>query len=332
MFSGVSQAYLQDFYITATWFPPMLAERKFVELMFDDDNAAPTNSVRTQDLIVQFKHEVDALESRLSLCFELERLAGRKIQNEDGSSETQDQFLSHLWRCMSGREPARPPAEQSRLSRSNVRPGTPRRRDPEGGGLVPTGGGPRRFSPWSPIRTSSVSWPSCLASTGGAPGSSSWIPMRRCATWRNTARNGSRRSGGSSTSFPDELRADQPARPGHGGRHRRGADRTQRRHRLDGLLHERHRAFRCGSETIAATAQRVTKAINELGFNARVEDTNTLDAYFGSLPGHCDENVRRPLMNTLNLGDLMPTSSIWSGEPKAPCPSIPRCPRRSSAA
>ena len=48
MFSGVSQAYLQDFYITATWFPPMLAERKFVELMFDDDNAAPTNSVRTR--------------------------------------------------------------------------------------------------------------------------------------------------------------------------------------------------------------------------------------------------------------------------------------------
>ncbi len=78
MFAGVSQAYLQDFYITATWFPPMLAERKFVELMFDDDNAAPTNSVRTQDLIVQFKHEIDALESRLSLCFKLERLAGQQ--------------------------------------------------------------------------------------------------------------------------------------------------------------------------------------------------------------------------------------------------------------
>ncbi len=76
-------------------------------------------------------------------------------------------------------------------------------------------------------------------------------------------------------------------------------------------------------KALAAMAKRVTKAINELGFNARVEDTNTLDAYFGSLPGHCDENVRRPLMNTLNLGDLMPTSSIWSGEPQAPCPFYP---------
>ena len=81
--------------------------------------------------------------------------------------------------------------------------------------------------------------------------------------------------------------------------------------------------FDADRKTLAATAQRVTKAINELGFNARVEDTNTLDAYFGSLPGHCDENVRRPLMNTLNLGDLMPTSSIWSGEQKAPCPFYP---------
>ena len=93
MFSGASQAYLQSFYITATWFPPMLAERKFVELMFDDDNAAPTNRVRTHDLIVQFQHEIDALESRLSLCFKLERLAGRTVQNEDDSKETKDDFL-----------------------------------------------------------------------------------------------------------------------------------------------------------------------------------------------------------------------------------------------
>ena len=81
--------------------------------------------------------------------------------------------------------------------------------------------------------------------------------------------------------------------------------------------------FDADRKALDATAKRVTKAINELGFNARVEDTNTLDAFFGSLPGHCDENVRRPLMNTLNLGDLMPTSSIWSGEGSAPCPFYP---------
>ena len=101
MFAEVSQAYLQAFCITATWFPPMLAERKFVELMFDDDNAAPTNSVRTQDLIVQFKHEIEALESR-SIPVLQARAPQRasRIQNEDGSTETRDDFLSHLWRWL----------------------------------------------------------------------------------------------------------------------------------------------------------------------------------------------------------------------------------------
>ena len=37
----------------------------------------------------------------------------------------------------------------------------------------------------------------------------------------------------------------------------------------------------------------------------------------GSLPGHGVENVRRPLINTMNLADLLPTSSIWNGEKNA---------------
>jgi type IV secretion/conjugal transfer VirB4 family ATPase len=30
--------------------------------------------------------------------------------------------------------------------------------------------------------------------------------------------------------------------------------------------------------------------------------------------------VRRPLLNTMNLADLLPTSTIWTGQDKAPCP------------
>ena len=43
----------------------------------------------------------------------------------------------------------------------------------------------------------------------------------------------------------------------------------------------------------------------------------------GSLPGHGVENVRRPLINTMNLADLMPTSTIWTGIDQAPCPMYP---------
>jgi type IV secretion system protein TrbE len=33
-----------------------------------------------------------------------------------------------------------------------------------------------------------------------------------------------------------------------------------------------------------------------------------MESYLGSLPGHDVENVRRTLMNTINLADLLPTS------------------------
>ena len=64
---------------------------------------------------------------------------------------------------------------------------------------------------------------------------------------------------------------------------------------------------------LEALARQLEKAINALGFAARIESINAMDAYLGSLPGHGVENVRRPLMNTMNLAHLLPTSTIWTG-------------------
>jgi type IV secretory pathway VirB4 component len=85
-------------------------------------------------------------------------------------------------------------------------------------------------------------------------------------------------------------------------------------------------------ERLAAAALLVEKAINRLAFAARIETINTMDAYLGSLPGHGVENVRRPLINTMNLADLLPTSSIWTGSATAPCPMYPPLSRRSCTA
>jgi type IV secretion/conjugal transfer VirB4 family ATPase len=74
---------------------------------------------------------------------------------------------------------------------------------------------------------------------------------------------------------------------------------------------------------IEAAARQFEKAVNALGFAARIETINTMDAYLGSLPGHGVENVRRPLINTMNLADLLPTSTIWTGENEMPNPMYP---------
>ena len=48
-----------------------------------------------------------------------------------------------------------------------------------------------------------------------------------------------------------------------------------------------------------------------------------MDALLGSMPGHGVENVRRPQINTLNLADLLPSATIWTGLAEAPCPMYP---------
>jgi type IV secretion system protein VirB4 len=76
-------------------------------------------------------------------------------------------------------------------------------------------------------------------------------------------------------------------------------------------------------DKLETAARSLEKAINRLGFTARIETINNLDAFLGSLPGHGVENVRRPLIHTMNLADLLPTSTIWTGTNFAPCPMYP---------
>lgn len=57
-FESLGTMYEGYFVLTVTWFPPLLAQRKFVELMFDDDATAPDRKARTRGLIDQFKRDV----------------------------------------------------------------------------------------------------------------------------------------------------------------------------------------------------------------------------------------------------------------------------------
>ena len=60
-------------------------------------------------------------------------------------------------------------------------------------------------------------------------------------------------------------------------------------------------------------ARYVSKQIKALGFASRIEDVNAMEAWLGSLPGHAYANIRRPLIHTLNLADMLPLSSVWAG-------------------
>ncbi|MBU2834724.1 conjugal transfer protein TrbE [Acidithiobacillus thiooxidans] len=64
----------------------------------------------------------------------------------------------------------------------------------------------------------------------------------------------------------------------------------------------------------------VRNYLDSCGFVARLETGNTIEAFLGSLPAHTWENVRRPLMHTLNYVDLSPKTSVWPGSERCPSP------------
>ncbi len=67
------------------------------------------------------------------------------------------------------------------------------------------------------------------------------------------------------------------------------------------------------AEKAAQTVQRVCDGV---GLVSRIEDFNAVEAWLGSLPGHAYADVRRPIFSSLSLCDLIPASSVWSGEPR----------------
>ena len=84
------------------------------------------------------------------------------------------------------------------------------------------------------------------------------------------------------------------------------------------VLMDPHRA------TLTENARLIAREIQREGFTARIETVNTIEAWLGSLPGHPVPNVRRPLIHTANLADMLPLAGVWTGREENPCPFYPQ--------
>lgn len=76
-------------------------------------------------------------------------------------------------------------------------------------------------------------------------------------------------------------------------------------------------------ELLEQTVEYCATLVRNLGFPVRNEQVNCVEAFLGTLPGHGFENVRRPILHTLNLAHLMPTTATWPGLSKNPSPFFP---------
>ena len=62
--------------------------------------------------------------------------------------------------------------------------------------------------------------------------------------------------------------------------------------------------------------RQVERVLNSLGFTTKDESINAVDAWLGSIPGNVRNNIRRPLLSSLNLSHLFPFSATWNGPEK----------------
>ena len=70
-------------------------------------------------------------------------------------------------------------------------------------------------------------------------------------------------------------------------------------------------------------ADQVRNLFRSLGFQSQVEKIHSIEAYLGTLPGYSYANVRKWLIHTLNISDIMPSTAIWSGLDYNPCSFYP---------
>lgn len=322
-FQTRGRMYEAFFVITVTWFPPAIAQRRFVELMFDDDAPKPSTGA-SEGLIAQFEREIRVFEQRMSVVLQLTRLRGEAFSDEDGRRAVADHFLSWLTYCVSG-------------DRHMVRlPPTPMYLDAVigshelYGGVTPRLG--RRFIQVVAIDGfPAESYPGILSSLAELPceyrWSSRFIFLERHAgiahlnkyrkRWKQKIRGFFDQVFHINTGPVDEFAVAMVEDADRGIAEINSGLVSYGYYTSVVVLMDDNRAV------VEAAAADIAKAIGRHGFTARVETVNTLDAYLGSLPGHGVENVRRPLLNTLNVADLIPTSSIWTGSDAAPCPMYP---------
>ncbi|MBP9742403.1 MAG: ATP-binding protein [Burkholderiales bacterium] len=71
-------------------------------------------------------------------------------------------------------------------------------------------------------------------------------------------------------------------------------------------------------------ANQIRQLFRSSGFQGQIERYHGLEAYLGSLPGYSYANVRKWLVHSLNVADIMPSTAMWSGLNYNPCGFYPK--------
>tara|TARA_Y100001956_G_scaffold80912_1_gene97089 strand:+ start:18308 stop:20851 length:2544 start_codon:yes stop_codon:yes gene_type:complete len=324
LFNSMGTMYEGFFVLSVTYFPPLVAEAKFIEMMFDDDSEKQNGKERTRNIIETFQRNCKTIESSLDSVFSMNRLKSYKKTAEDGSTYMQDDMLRYFQYCITGKNhpvniPSNPMFIDQLIGSEELYTGITPKIGKKFIQVVAIDGFPLESYAGILSRLAELPveyrWSSRFIFMDQHEALSHIEKYRK--KWKQKIRGFISQVFNTNSGAIDEDAVNMVNDAGHALAEINSGLVSYGYYTSVVVLMDENRT------KVEDSAEMVAKKINDLGFSSRVETINTLDAYLGSLPSHGTENVRRPLLNTMNLADLLPSSTIWTGDEKCPCPYYP---------
>jgi type IV secretion system protein VirB4 len=318
-FTAEGAHYESEYFLTLTYLPPVEAEEKVKGWMFE---GRQHRSEPAQLILERFKARLDAFENIFGQLFRVERL---RMTLGDKTGPVKDRLLGYLHRCLTGEDhpiawPEFPVHMNDLIASQDFYGGIEPRIGNKRIHVIAIDGLPRTSCPGLLRELDSMPieyrWNTRALLIDAEEARALLDKTRR--KWRSKIRGWKdqvfRTQTGPVNLFAQEMAADAETAMAVAS----AGDVQFAQYSSSILLLDED------AERLRESTRLVMKTIQNLGFACRLETINAVEAWRGSLPGDGYCNVRRTLIHTLNLADLLPTSSVWAGERENPSSLMPK--------
>lgn len=321
-FSAEGAHYESEYVLVLQYLPPLRRNSKIDELVYDDD--AVDDSEPADRILADFKKRLGDFEDGLGDLLHLRRMTSRQVEDSSGEEYLTDELVNYLHFCVAGksvalRVPDCPMYLDSWLGYPELWPGDTPKVGDDFISCVAIEGFP------------GSSYPGILDMLDGLPMQYRWSSRfifmeqheavaalnRYRLKWQQKVRGFwsqiiKSNKGVINTDALDMARQTEVAmNDAKSGLVAYGY--------YTPVIVLRHP----DRQILEEQARLVRRELERKGFAARIETVNAIEAWLGSLPGQTYPNVRRPLVHTLNLADMLPLASVWPGLAENPCDLYP---------
>ncbi len=312
-----------EHFLTLTYLPPIEAEEKMKAWMYEGRSQARSGAAH--QVLDRFRSRVELFENIFSSLFRADRLRRIDFVDDHGFPQSHDSLLRHLRRCISGADhpfalPDLPIYLNEVLAAEDFCGGIEPRIGEMHIRVIALDGFPK------------ASFPGILGEIDSLPMEYRWntrailldpeearsILDKTRRKWRSRIRGFKdqvfRTQSGAVNLYAQQMAEDaEQAMSVAASGDVHFAQYSSNIVCLDEDLERLHDNTRT-----------VMKKIQNLGFSCRIETINAVDAWRWTLPGDGYRNVRRVLLHTLNLADLLPITSVWAGLRENPSRLMPK--------